>query len=102
MVKHVFIRCVARAWLLGGRALVLHALGDQAAAFWRRRGVQLSKDEPLTLVQLARGHRRVPPIRRRRRLLNRCSIPALGDEFVDSYAKLKLRQWNAYSAAISP
>jgi glutamine synthetase len=27
---------------------------------------------------------------------------ALGDEFVDSYAKLKLRQWDAYSAAISP
>ena len=27
---------------------------------------------------------------------------ALGDQFVDSYAKLKLRQWDAYSAAISP
>jgi glutamine synthetase len=26
----------------------------------------------------------------------------LGDELVDSYAKLKLRQWDAYSAAISP
>ena len=27
---------------------------------------------------------------------------ALGDEVIDSYAKLKLRQWDAYSAAISP
>ena len=27
---------------------------------------------------------------------------ALGDEFVDSYAKLKLQQWNAHAAQISP
>jgi glutamine synthetase len=27
---------------------------------------------------------------------------ALGDEVIDSYAKLKLQQWNSYSAAISP
>jgi glutamine synthetase type III len=27
---------------------------------------------------------------------------ALGDAFVDSYTKLKLRQWDAYSAAITP
>jgi glutamine synthetase len=27
---------------------------------------------------------------------------ALGDEVIDSYAKLKLRHWDSYSAAISP
>ena len=27
---------------------------------------------------------------------------ALGDELVDSYAKLKQRQWDRYCAAISP
>jgi glutamine synthetase len=27
---------------------------------------------------------------------------ALGDEVIDSYAKLKLQQWNSYSAAITP
>jgi glutamine synthetase len=32
----------------------------------------------------------------------RLSRATLGDELVDSYAKLKLRQWDAYSAAISP
>jgi glutamate---methylamine ligase len=27
---------------------------------------------------------------------------ALGDEVIDSYARLKLRQWDAYGAQISP
>ena len=27
---------------------------------------------------------------------------ALGDEVIDSYTKLKLRQWDGYSAAIFP
>jgi hypothetical protein len=33
------------------RALIVHALDEQAAAFWRRRGFLPSKDEPLTLFR---------------------------------------------------
>ena len=45
------MRCVAGARVIGGRALVVHALDAQAAAFWRRRGFLPSKDEPLTLFR---------------------------------------------------
>jgi hypothetical protein len=44
------MRCVGRA---GDPrpALLVHALDEQAAAFWRRRGFLPSKDEPLTLFR---------------------------------------------------
>ena len=51
LLKHALMRCVAGARLIGGRALVVHALDEQAAAFWRRRGFLPSKDEPLTLFR---------------------------------------------------
>ena len=51
LFKHALMRCVAGARLIGGRALVVHALDEQAAAFWRRRGFLPSKDEPLTLFR---------------------------------------------------
>jgi GNAT superfamily N-acetyltransferase len=51
LLKHALIRCVAGARLIGGRALVVHALDEQAAAFWRRRGFLPSKDEPFTLFR---------------------------------------------------
>jgi GNAT superfamily N-acetyltransferase len=51
LLKHALARCVAGARLIGGRALVVHALDDQAAAFWRRRGFLPSKDDPLTLFR---------------------------------------------------
>jgi GNAT superfamily N-acetyltransferase len=51
LLKHALMRCVAGARLIGGRALIVHALDDQAAAFWRRRGFLPSKDEPLTLFR---------------------------------------------------
>ena len=51
LLKHALTRCVAGARLIGGRALVVHALDDQAAAFWRRRGFLPSKDDPLTLFR---------------------------------------------------
>jgi GNAT superfamily N-acetyltransferase len=51
LLKHALMRCVAGARLIGGRALIVHALDEQAAAFWRRRGFLPSKDEPLTLFR---------------------------------------------------
>jgi glutamine synthetase len=55
--------------------------------------------------QRARGIRKLPlnlldAIRATEK--SRLLRATLGDELVDSYAKLKLRQWDAYSAAISP
>ena len=51
LLKHALGRCVAGARLIGGRALVVHALDGQAADFWRRRGFLPSKDDPLTLLR---------------------------------------------------
>ena len=51
LLKHALARSLAGARLIGGRALVVHALDDQAAAFWRRRGFLPSKDDPLTLFR---------------------------------------------------
>jgi GNAT superfamily N-acetyltransferase len=51
LLKHALSRCVAGARLIGGRALVVHALDEQAAGFWRRRGFLVSKDDPLTLFR---------------------------------------------------
>ena len=51
LLKHALIRCVDAARLLGGRALVVNALDESAAAFWMRRGFIPSKDNPLVLFR---------------------------------------------------
>ena len=51
LLKHALARAVAGARLIGGRALVVHALDEKAAAFWRRHGFLPSKDDPLTLFR---------------------------------------------------
>ena len=51
LVKHALERTVAAAELIGGRGLLVHAVDDEAAAFWRRRGFLPSRDDPLVLVQ---------------------------------------------------
>lgn len=51
LLKHALGRCVQAASLIGGRALVVHAVDTDAAAFWERRGFIPSKDDPLTLFQ---------------------------------------------------
>jgi len=51
LVKHALQRCVAAASLVGGRALVVNAVDDEAAAFWLRRGFTASKDDPLVLFR---------------------------------------------------
>jgi len=51
LVKHGLERCVRAAGLVGGRALMVNAIDDDAAAFWRRRGFLPSRDDPLLLFQ---------------------------------------------------
>lgn len=51
LVKHALERCVAASKLVGGRALMVNAVDDEAAAFWRRRGFLPSRDEPLILFR---------------------------------------------------
>jgi GNAT superfamily N-acetyltransferase len=51
LLRHALTRCVAGARLIGGRALIVNALDEDAAAFWRRRGFLPSKDDPLTLFR---------------------------------------------------
>lgn len=51
LVKHALQRSVAAARLIGGRALMVRAVDEEAAAFWRRRGFLPSRDDPLTLFQ---------------------------------------------------
>lgn len=51
LVKHALQRCVHAAGLIGGRALMVNAVDDEAAHFWRRRGFVASKDDPLVLFR---------------------------------------------------
>jgi len=51
LLKHALQRCVTASGLIGGRALIVNAVDDNAAAFWRRCGFLPSKDDPLTLFR---------------------------------------------------
>ncbi len=51
LVKHALERCVAAAKLVGGRALMVNAIDEDAAAFWKRRGFLVSRDDPLILFR---------------------------------------------------
>jgi len=51
LVKHALERCVTAAGLVGGRALMVNAVDDEAAAFWQRRGFIPSRDDPLILFR---------------------------------------------------
>jgi GNAT superfamily N-acetyltransferase len=51
LLRHALERCVAASKLIGGRAIVVHAVDDAAAAFWRANGFVPSKDDPMTLFQ---------------------------------------------------
>lgn len=51
LVKHALERCVAAAELIGGRALMVNAVDQDAAAFWQRRGFLPSKDDPQILFR---------------------------------------------------
>jgi predicted N-acetyltransferase YhbS len=50
LIKHALTRCVTAAGL--GRALMVNAVDNEAAKFWRRRGfVPSSKDDPFVLFR---------------------------------------------------
>lgn len=51
LVKHALQRCVQAAELIGGRALVVNAVDEEAAQFWQRRGFVPSRDDPLMLFR---------------------------------------------------
>jgi len=51
LLSHALVRCVHGARLIGGRALVVRAIDDEAAAFWSRRGFIPSRDDPMTLFR---------------------------------------------------
>jgi GNAT superfamily N-acetyltransferase len=51
LVKHALQRCVKAANLIGGRALMVHAIDEDARLFWIRRGFLSSRDQPLILFR---------------------------------------------------
>ena len=51
LLKHALQRCVAAANLVGGPALIVNAVDNEAAGFWARRGFIPSKDDPLVLFR---------------------------------------------------
>jgi GNAT superfamily N-acetyltransferase len=44
-------RCIAGARLVGGRAVMVNALDDEAGRFWLRRGFLPNRDDPLVLFR---------------------------------------------------
>jgi len=53
LVKHALERCVEAAALIGGRALVVNAVDQEAADFWRRRGFIPSEDPLMLFCSIA-------------------------------------------------
>jgi predicted N-acetyltransferase YhbS len=51
LITHAFSRSVQASRLIGGRALIVKAIDEEAASFWTRRGFRPVKDDPLTLVR---------------------------------------------------
>ena len=49
LLRHALTRSLAGARLIGGRALVVHAIDEDAVGFWQRRGFMPSKDDRFTL-----------------------------------------------------
>ena len=51
LLKHALERCVEAAALIGGRALIVNAVDEEAADFWAQRGFMPSKDDPMILFR---------------------------------------------------
>lgn len=51
LLRHALTRCVQGAGLIGGRAVIVHALDEQAAQFWQKYGFIPAQDHPLTLFR---------------------------------------------------
>ena len=51
LLKHALARCISAATLIGGRALMVNAIDEDAALFWSRRGFTPLKGDPMTLFR---------------------------------------------------
>jgi len=51
LLRHALTRSVAGAQLVGGRALLVNALDEEAAEFWRHHGFIPSQDNPFVLFR---------------------------------------------------
>jgi GNAT superfamily N-acetyltransferase len=51
LLKHALVRCVQGAALVGGRALIVNAIDEEARLFWTRRGFLPSRDDPFRLMR---------------------------------------------------
>lgn len=51
LMKHALQRCVLASRLIGGRVLLVNAVDEEAALFWRRHGFMPSRDDPLVLLR---------------------------------------------------
>jgi GNAT superfamily N-acetyltransferase len=51
LLSHALQRCVMGARLVGGQAVMVNAVDDEAGRFWLRRGFLPSRDDPLVLFR---------------------------------------------------
>lgn len=51
LVRHALTRTVQAVGLIGGAALIVNALDDEAAAYWKAWGFMETKDDPLMLYR---------------------------------------------------
>jgi hypothetical protein len=76
LLKHALERCVQGATLIGGRALIVNAVDDEAAVFWQRHGFIESKDDPMVLsrsildIAASLEACRLPEVRRQSRAVS--------------------------------
>ena len=51
LLKHALKACLNAAKLVGGRALIVKAIDEEAAAFWRKQGFLPTSDDPMQLFR---------------------------------------------------
>ena len=51
LLKHAMLRSLEAAKLVGGRALLVNAVDEDAAAFWMKRGFLPTRDNPMVLFR---------------------------------------------------
>ena len=57
MLLEALARCASAAETIGARAVLVHATGERAAAFYRRYGFEESRTDPLNLTLLMKDIR---------------------------------------------
>lgn len=51
LLRHALSRCVSASRLIGGRAVVVNAIDEGAAAFWVRHEFTPSRDDPMVMFR---------------------------------------------------